>query len=160
MTPRLVVDASVAAKWFLKDATEEDVILAENILQSSLDGNLELHAPHIFRTEVCGILARACLTRFHRGSPPRLRKEQAQRHIRTLFALPIRLDGERLAGSVEAFDFAVDYSKGYYDMTYLRLAEALNCQWCTADARVLAPTRTGFPTHCVLLLSSLRVEAT
>jgi predicted nucleic acid-binding protein len=51
---------------------------------------------------------------------------------------------------------AVDYSKGHYDMTYLRLAEQLGCRWCTADRKVLRAPAPGFPVHRVLLLSSLR----
>jgi len=54
---------------------------------------------------------------------------------------------------------AVNYSRGYYDMVYLWLVEQLDCQWCTADERFLAPTREGFPRHRVLVLSTLRGEA-
>ncbi len=37
---RLVIDASVAAKWFLKDAIESDVDLASDILLACLASHL------------------------------------------------------------------------------------------------------------------------
>ena len=159
MTSQLVIDASVAGKWFLKDELEADVDLAEEILESFLNRKIELHAPYLFRKEVCGIFARACLTRPSRGAVPRLRKEDAQRHVRTLFNLSIQIHDEAVEWSIEALNLAVEYSKGYYDMIYLRLAEQLDCQWCTADGRVLAPTRAGFPLHRILHLSTLRIES-
>ena len=159
MTNQLVIDASVAAKWFLKDELEGDVDLAEEILGLFLDQEIELHAPDIFRKEVCGVLARACLTHLFRGGPPCIMKADAQQHVRDLFRLPIQIHGETAERSVAALQLAVDYSKGYYDMTYVRLAEELDCQWCTADERFLAPTREGLPRHRVLILSTLRAES-
>jgi predicted nucleic acid-binding protein len=51
---------------------------------------------------------------------------------------------------------AVTYSKGLYDMTYIRLAQQLDCRWCTADRKLLQALAPGFPTERVLQLSSLR----
>lgn len=44
---RLVIDASVAAKWFLKDVIERDIDLADDILLACLADEVELHAPQI-----------------------------------------------------------------------------------------------------------------
>jgi predicted nucleic acid-binding protein len=44
---RMVVDATVVGKWFLKDALETDTDVADEILIALLAGDLELHAPRI-----------------------------------------------------------------------------------------------------------------
>ena len=157
---RMVVDASVALKWFLKDELEDDVDLANEVLFDALSGNLQLHGPDIFFHEVDGGLTRACLTRTHRGSPPRMNIQSALDALETLAAYPIQIHTSTLAHRQEVLNMAVHYAKGNYDMIYLHLAEQLNCQWCMADERFLLSVRPGFPRHHVLLLSSLRVEAT
>jgi predicted nucleic acid-binding protein len=156
MAERMVVDATIAAKWFLKDALETDTDLADEILIASLAGDVELYAPRIFSYEVCGLLAKACLTRPRGAGTSRLTKENAVQCVRELFALPIRITDATEEEAVEALELAVDYAKGHYDMTYIRLAEELNCQWCTADRKVLQALAKGFPVARVLELSSLR----
>lgn len=156
MIRKMVVDASVAVKWFLED--EPDVDLAQDILSQTLDKKLELHAPDIFPHEVDGALTRACLTRFRRGGPPRMTLQEALDALETLAAYPIQIHTPTLADRQHILRMAVDYSKGNYDIIYLHLTEQLDCQWCTADDRILTPTRAGFPTHRILLLSTLRTE--
>ena len=156
---RLVVDSSVAVKWFLKDKLEADVDLANEILFQYLSGALELHAPSIFHHEVDGALTRACLTRFERGGPPRMTVENALAALETLGSYPITIHTPTLEERQQILNMAVDYSKGNYDMLYIWLAEQLDCQWCTADDRFLISIREGFPIHRVLLLSSLRAES-
>ena len=151
---RLVIDASVAAKWFLKDARESDVDLASDILLACLGDQVELHAPQILPYEVCGILARACGQ--VKGNPPRLNKTQAIEFAKAFFQIPIQISGAIEDECIAAIEMAVDYAKGSYDMTYIRLAETLNCQWCTADEQVIRVVSNDFPLHRVLLLSTLR----
>ncbi len=151
---RLVIDASVAAKWFLKDAIESDVDLADEILEASLADEVELHAPQILPYEVCGLLARACGR--VKGNPPRLDKTQAVEFARAFFQIPIQISAAIEDECIAAVGMAVDYAKGSYDMTYIRLAETLNCQWCTADEQAMRGVPNGFPLHRVLLLSMLR----
>ena len=45
MPERMVIDASVTAKWFLKDPLETDTDLADEILIAMLAEDVELHAP-------------------------------------------------------------------------------------------------------------------
>ena len=56
MPNRLVIDTSVAVKWFLKDPIEDDTDLADDILVALLADDLELHAPRIFTYEVSGVV--------------------------------------------------------------------------------------------------------
>lgn len=155
MTERLVIDASVAAKWFLKDALEADVDLAEDILLALLAGDIELHAPRLISYEVCGLLAKACAHR-GRGRASRLTKEKAVVCVREFFGLPIQIAEATAEEGMEALEMAVNYAKGHYDMTYIRLADKLDSKWCTADGKILQAVPGGFPSHRVLILSTLR----
>jgi len=151
---RLVIDASVAVKWLLKDTIESDVDLASDILLAFLAGEVELYAPQILPYEVCGTLARACGQ--VKGNPPRLDKTQAVEFARDFFQIPIQISAAIEDECIAAVGMAVDYAKGSYDMNYIRLAETLNCQWCTADEQAIRVVPSGFPLHRVLLLSTLR----
>ena len=159
MNERMVIDASVAAKWFLHDAIEADTDLADEILVTFLSGELELHAPRIFTYEVCGVLKKACHWRLPGTNRFRLTKEQALRCAHELFGLAIHVAEASEAEGCEALDMAVDYSKGHYDMTYVRLANVLDCQWCTADFKAQEAVPPTFPHNRILQLSALRSSA-
>jgi predicted nucleic acid-binding protein len=135
MTERMVIDASVAAKWFL---------------------DLELHAPQVFRPEVCSLLTKACLTRVQPRGDARLRKQNAINDVQDLFRFPIEIHETTVDNAVEALEIAVTYHKLYNDMTYLCLAQRLDCPWCTADEKFFKAIPPGFPSQHVLRLSSLR----
>ena len=154
MPRRLVIDASVAAKWFLRD--EKGADLADTILLGLLADEIELHAPQIFYYEVGALLARACGTSDPLTRRRRLEHPQAARSITELFGLPIRVSAPTEQESLRVLELSVAYSKSYYDMTYLHLAEKLDCQWCTADEKILAGSPRHFPSQHVVLLSLLR----
>ena len=152
-----VIDASVAAKWFLRN--EEDYDVAEDILLACLADELELHAPRIFSYEVCSLLAKACGSRDPTTKTPKLTKEKAVECIQKLFSLPISITEATENEGAEAVGMAVDFSRKFYDMTYLRLAASLDCGWCTADRKVLeGGYPSHFPAHRVVLLASLRTS--
>ncbi len=59
MKPVVVVDASVAVKWFLPASPDEpDADLALDLLQAYRDDLIELLEPPIWRAEVAAVLAR------------------------------------------------------------------------------------------------------
>ena len=153
MADRLVVDASVAAKWFLND--EKDVDLAEEILANFLAGNLELHAPRVFSYEVCALLAKACGTITLSGDR-RLSKSDGLEAVRHLFALDINRTDLTEPAAVKSLEMSVDCSKTFKDMSYIDLSISLQCQWCTADDKVLKGIPATYPKNNVLLLSTLR----
>lgn len=159
MSERMVIDASVAAKWFLQDALEKDTELADDILLAFLSDDLELHAPRIFTYEVCGLLTKACQRRLPGTNGFRLTKDQALRCAHELFGLSIRFAETTEAEGCQALELAVDYSKKHYDMTYVRLAEILDCQWCTADQKADAAVPKAFPRNRVLHLAALRTAS-
>jgi len=154
MAKRAVLDASIAIKWFLRDSLETNIDKAERILLLLLNGDLELHAPRIFTYEVCGAMAKACAHRLAGNKAPRMTMEFAVRCVKELFQLPIQVEGSDEQEAIEALELAVTYGKGHYDMTYLSLARKMNCEWLTADEKVLLAAPAGFPTKQIVLLSS------
>ncbi len=148
---RLVVDASVAAKWFLED--EEGVLVAEELLSAAVAGASEMHAPELFVYEIASLLLSAS-----RRRPPRLHAERGSAFVRRAFTLPVDLHAPSQDDCAEAFSMASRFSKSFYDMTYLQLAEKLDCKWCTADERAAASTHPDFPADRIVLLSELAPE--
>jgi predicted nucleic acid-binding protein len=154
MADRFVVDASVAAKWFLQD--EADTALADDLLIALLVGDLELHAPRHFLYEVCGLLTKACLSIDHSTGSPRATRTHALECVQELYEITIAIHETDAEQAAEALEAAVDFHKLYSDMVYVKLAERLGCQWCTADAKFLRAIPSDFPIHLVVNLSSLR----
>ncbi len=156
MAERYVIDASVAAKWFLKDSFEDHVDLAEEVLIDSLAGDVELHAPRIMRYEVSRLLWKACITPGADKGSKRLDKETAVSCIETLFDLPVASAEATAQEAAESLGMGVQYRKNFYDMTYLRLAEALRCSVITADEKLLRGVSSGFPLSRFILLPKYR----
>ena len=125
-----VVDASVAAKWFLPERDSES---ARSLRLAHLDARASLVAPAILPYEVGNAL------RFH----PHLGADVVGRAVAQLLDVQVRLDPP----SPEALDAAVRvaFRTGLtvYDACYLALAERLDCPLYTADKRQIAadPTR-------------------
>ncbi len=149
MDERLVVDASVAAKWFLVE-DEQDVELARQLRRVCMAGETELHAPAVFGCEVGHLLLSAS-----RRRPPRIEEDRAVEGVRELFAVPIRIHPLAEQDAEEAMRMAIRFSKTFYDMTYLVLARKLDCKLCTADERVAGATDAGFPSDRIIVLSDL-----
>ncbi len=135
MAERYVVDASVAAKWFLKDSFEDHVDLAEEVLIDGLAGDIELHAPRIMSYEVCRLLWKACLTPSADKKSKRLDKDTACSCIETFFDLPVAPAEATAQEAIDSLGLGVQFWKNFYDMTYLRLAE-------TCSVASLRPTRS------------------
>ena len=154
MADRMVIDSSVAAKWFLDD--EADVDLAESILVAILAGDIQGHIPRVAFYEVCNLLTKACQTRSKVPPGNRIARDRAAECIREFLALPLERPDVTKEECLQAFELAVDHSKRHADMVFLWRAIELNCQWCTADERLFEACRPSFPKSHVLLLSSMR----
>ena len=156
MADRLVVDASVVGKWFLKDELETDVDLADGLLVALLAGDADLHAPKTLQYEICGMLTKACRVRVPSTGKPRLSKIAAVEHVRDFFSLPLQFHEPTAEEEVTSVELAVDHARSYYDMTYLSLAMKLGCKCCVADQRVLGGVGPAFPHEHVVTLAQLR----
>jgi predicted nucleic acid-binding protein len=117
----LVVDASVAIKWFIpEDGSIEAVKL--------LGGRHTLIAPDLIRPEVCSILWKLCSRRL-------LTIDQARRIIDDFLSLPVEIhDNESLVAL--AFDIAAATGRTVYDCLYLALAIESGGVMITADKRL------------------------
>ena len=143
---RFVLDPSVAAKWYL---TEENERLAANQLFARLfGGSVRLSVPDLFFDELAHALVKASA-----AHAPRISKIEARAYF--LQALGFPLDREVLlsADRERAFELATRHSKVYYDMVYLALAERLECNWLTADEKVLKSSGPNFPASRISLLA-------
>ena len=154
MADLIVIDASVAAKWYLAD--EDDVEVAREIRIQLLLDEVELHAPYLFPYEMCDLLSRACQSRYWRDRLQRIAVGTAVNSLRHLLRLPIRYhlpDESQLPRALELANVA---SKKAKDMAYVALAEQLDGIWLTADRRATRNLPDDFPEDRIVLLSALR----
>jgi predicted nucleic acid-binding protein len=148
----LVVDASVAAKWFLKDAAETDTDVAEDLLLAYLAGDIQLYGPGVFPYEVCSLLAKACGPQRGAG---RIGKADAAQFARDFFQLGIPVHSDTDDHLVEAIEMSADHGKAHFDMSYVRLARELGTQWCTADHKAASGVPASI-SHLFIELASMR----
>lgn len=141
----LVVDSSVAVKWFLIEPDSEDALL---VLQHGLQGKTQLHAPSLVRLELDSVLSKRIDAGF-------VRKESAEQ---------IRADFERTMLQIQevetlrnaTFQLAVETRQSVYDCLFLALALVLGGHLVTADLRF----KKGLPSRIlrdrVITLSEYR----
>ena len=131
--PRLVVDASVAAKWYLLDEDYADQ--AGALLNQFRQGAIGLVAPQQIRYEVPSAITVAT-----RGRAPRLTLEQGRRAIEEFLALDLEtIRGDEVVRL--AYDLVHEYGCAFYDALYLALAQDLGVPFITADGRLYRRVR-------------------
>jgi predicted nucleic acid-binding protein len=122
----LVVDASVASKWFLQ---ESDSAMARSILSAGLP----LVGPDLVIAEVTNV---AWLK--HRvGDVTRAHAEQMVASVARLFDSLVSC--QELC--TRAYEIDAEINHPAYDSFHLALAEKLTCRFVTADGRVLTAIR-------------------
>ena len=124
----LVVDASVALKWFFDDREDEsNVVEATRILETFASGDVRLVAPVHFRAEVCAVLARE--------TPDAMRRQ-----MRRLFdlSIPVRDDALVLA---RAMRLSNELGHHLFDTLYHALALEEEGTLVTADERYASKAR-------------------
>jgi predicted nucleic acid-binding protein len=121
----LVVDASVAAKWYLRDET--DVEQADLLLTRFTTGELILVAPEQVRYEIPATISVATL-----GARPRMSKDDGRVAIETFLALGVHTFGSDDL-ILSAFSLVHQHGVAFYDGLYLALA---TIPFITADNRL------------------------
>src|SRR5437867_9282056 len=119
-----VVDASVAAKWYLP---ERDTEAALSLRESHLNGDIRLVSPDLMVYEVANAL------RYH----PRAGLDRLAEHIGDLLALDIGLDPVSETSMIAAVESAFRLGLSIYDASYISLAERLDTVVYTADESLL-----------------------
>lgn len=128
-----VIDASVAAKWFLPEEHTDAAL-------RFLDESLALSVPDLLFAEFGNLL----LKRVNRGH---LSERDARRIVKTLLAAPLEI--EQSERHVElALDIAVKLGLTVYDSLYVAVAAARKDRLVTADRRLYeAVARSALAGH-------------
>lgn len=122
----IVIDASAALKWWLRD--EENTVEADELQIEFLSGNLNLIAPTLFDYEVVNTLKSAVVRK-------RIDESYALAAISDLIAYDIERHDIRSL-QLSAFQLACRYQRSSYDAAYLALAQALGLDFYTGDKRM------------------------
>jgi predicted nucleic acid-binding protein len=130
-----VVDASVALKWFLPESGNSS---AENLLTAFLIGTVSLYAPDLLLIEVASALWRRSVV-LKELTPP-----DAKAIYRDLLTLPLNFQpSERLAAP--AFSLAIAHRHSAYDSVYCALAIEMDCEFLTADRKLVVKLGRALP---------------
>jgi predicted nucleic acid-binding protein len=122
----LVIDASVALKWYLDD--EDDVSIARILLHDLVSGSIRSIAPDHLRWEVVHSLRSS-------ARAGRVTIEQGRRALENFLALPISYaSGHNLIAA--AYASAQRYDCAIYDAGYIPLADSVSCRFIYADRRL------------------------
>lgn len=126
---RVVIDASVAVKWFSSEVHSPN---AEAVARSYA----VLLAPLLILSEV----SNALLKKVRRGEAVPAICEQAVRHLETELRF---VSGADLF--IQAFDIALRYQRSVYDALYVAVALQEGCQLVTADEKLYNGLTSVFP---------------
>jgi predicted nucleic acid-binding protein len=131
---KLVLDASVVAKWLFHEA---DRAPAEALLEGWMDGRWEVVAPEILAAEV----ANAIWKRTRREALPTAEALLLFERFATF--CPTLVSIENLVRS--ALDLAVERGCSVYDGLYVALARSLPCRLITADEKLHRSLGPSYP---------------
>ena len=133
----LVVDASVAVKWLVK---EPDSNAARSLVASGAD----LHAPRLMASEITSALAR-------KAKSGEIGRAGAIAAMNWMELLPVHWNEEE-AVSGEALHLALAFEHAVYDCVYLALAQRIGAVVVTADREFAAVAqRNGYGEEVVVL---------
>ena len=133
----LVIDASVAIKWFIPEQGSDKAIRL-------LDSKRPLIAPDLIRPEIANILWKLKSRRL-------LKADLLQQMLADFLAMPLDIyDSQPFIQA--AFDLAVETGRTVYDSLYLALAIGTNGTLVTADKRLTnALTNTEYKSFIRLI---------
>lgn len=133
----VVVDASVAAKWFLADDKEALADQAFKLLDGYDKGELEFVVPDLFYVQIANALWKA--VRVGRVTPAAGEALFASLEQRVFTTVPSRV----LIGA--GYQIAAAYNRSVYDALYVALAMQIQSHLITADQRLANALAAHFP---------------
>src|SRR3989304_8559307 len=142
-----IVDASVAAKWYLRD--EKNIEQADAVLDRHARGRVPITAPNLSRYELTNALLRAIRS-------GRIDEAYAQRSARRFFALRIVQPTDPDDRISLALELAYGTGISFFDAMYVALAEELALQVLTADEFLLERVGRHLPSAMVHIADVLR----
>ena len=116
----IVLDASVALKWFL---TEEDEDIAVQIKTNFIEGREEIAVPELLLSEISNVLR----------YKPSFNKKAVKDAVSTILDMGVTIFTPNLWLYEQAISIAYDYNLTVYDALYAALASELECPLITAD---------------------------
>ncbi len=132
-----ILDASVAAKWFLPAVNETCVAQSVDILDGYSAGRIQLLVPDLFWSEIGNIFWKAArLGRMPLKSAKDAVSSLTERDIPTAPSMPL---------IKAAFDIASTFNRTVYDAVYVALAVTRNRLLITADERLATSLSAYFP---------------
>jgi predicted nucleic acid-binding protein len=131
----IVIDASVAAKWYLPAEEGEKQALA--ILDEYVMGKLSIIAPSLLYYEVANALLVA-------SRRERISEETYRQAVGSLFELALTIQPLEQYWEL-ALKMAVDYQRSIYDAAYLALAASRNVKLVTGDRRLFNAAGAHLP---------------
>jgi len=133
----LVLDASVAAKWFLPAAGEPLTSEAQDLLVRFTHGQIRFFVPDLFWPELGSVLWKAAVHR-------RITHAQAEKSIALARQLGLLiLPGVDLIE--RALSLALESGRSVYDSMYIAAAIEKSVELVTADEKLVHATGSRFP---------------
>jgi predicted nucleic acid-binding protein len=133
----VVVDANVAAKWFLPSRSEPLADEAFHLLRRYMNGEVRILVPDLFWAEVANVLWKS--VRLGRCTESVARAALESLRDRNLTTMP------SLALIEKAFEIATTFGRTVYDGLYVALAVVSRAQLVTADEKLANALAARFP---------------
>jgi predicted nucleic acid-binding protein len=131
----VVVDANILVAFGLAD--EPLHTQAKQILSAWQTTGEHLAAPRLFRSEITAVVRKVVYQQ-------RMTPEQGRTMLAQLLIYPLEFHEDDMLLK-EAYEFAVRFNRPRaYDTQYMALAERLNCEFWTADERLVNGTQEQF----------------
>ena len=132
----LVLDVSVAAKWFLVEE-EPHKNQAMNLLARSQEGEIEFIIPDLFWAELGNVLCKA--VRQDRCTAREAQESLERAKLLEMATVPSAELVEK------AFGIAQKYGRSFYDSLYVALAVSRGATLITADEKLANATAAYLP---------------
>ena len=133
----LILDVSVAAKWFLPRAGEPLAEEALALLCRYAEGDIEFAVPDLFWAEFSNVLWKCVRT-------GRLSEKSAREALASILQYGIPTNGGRELAQ-DALAIALSTGRTAYDAMYVALAVQRQSTFVTADERLVHALATHWP---------------
>ncbi len=124
---RIVIDASVVAKWIIPGEPWEEQ--ARILRDTVVSGGVEAYVPTLLLYEVASVILRA----FSRGV---LKLSDCMEALKALKYIGFNIQAVEWEDLVEILNIATAAKLTVYDSTYIYLAKKMNAQLITADRQL------------------------
>jgi predicted nucleic acid-binding protein len=130
----IVLDASVALKWYIPEVHSESALRILSLQQS---GEVIFHVPDLFLCEAGNIL-------WKKTWKSEIKLKDAREIADALIVVPMTIHSSKIFLPF-ALDLAANLGRTVYDCLYLSLAAYLDCSLLTADRKLFrAVLRTSW----------------